>query len=63
MKTRILKVHETDDETREIAFQLDWLRSLTEEERVQLVLEWSRELIESLARNGHPLPAGITKRP
>lgn len=62
MVTRILKL-EDHDEDREIRFELDYLASLTEEDRVRLALERSRMLLEMLARDGHPVVPSITKRP
>lgn len=62
MGTRILKL-EDHDEDREVRFELDYLASLTEADRVRRALERSRLLLEMLARHGHPVVPSITKRP
>jgi uncharacterized iron-regulated protein len=61
VQARILKL-EGHDEQKEIEFELDFLLSLTIEQRVQLVLERSRLLLEMLARDGHPIVPGVSKR-
>lgn len=61
MGTRILKLADHDEEA-ENRFHLEYLRSLTREQRVQLVIERSRMMLEMLARDGHPIVPGITKR-
>lgn len=61
MKSRILKMADHDEE-REIRFELEFLAGLTVEERVRLVLERSRLLLEMLSENGHPLSPGVAKR-
>ena len=50
------------NESKEIEFELDFLAGLTVEERINLVLERSRLLIDMLADNGHPIIPGISKR-
>ena len=50
------------DESKEIEFELDFLAGLTVEERINLVLERSRLLMDMLADNGHPITPGISKR-
>ncbi len=52
----------TDDPERELEFELAFLRSLTTQERFDLMFRKSRELAESLARHGHQRPAGVFKR-
>ncbi len=51
-----------DDPERELEFELAYLRSLTTQERFDLMFRKSRELAESLARHGHRKPAAILKR-
>jgi len=52
----------TDDPERELEFELAYLRSLTTQERFDLMFRKSRELAESLARHGHRKSAAILKR-
>ena len=52
----------TDDPERELEFELAYLRSLTTQERFDLMFRKSRELAESLARHGHRRPFTILKR-
>ena len=52
-----------DDEEREFAFELAYLRSLTTEERFELMFRRSREMAETLVRHGHREPVAIVKRP
>jgi hypothetical protein len=51
-----------DDPERELQFELAYLRSLTTQERFDLMFRKSRELAESLARHGHRKPAAVLKR-
>lgn len=50
------------DEDKEIDFELEWLLSLTTQERFQLMIQRTRELNELLERNGHRKPFEIIKR-
>ena len=61
--TRILKVSpdEQSDE-RELAFELDFLASLTVEQRFQLMFDRSREMTELLRAHGHADTSSIVKR-
>jgi len=61
MAGKILRLAD-HEESRETEFEIDYLLSLTVEQRVQLVLERSRLLLEMLASNGHPVVPGIIKR-
>ena len=61
MKTHVLKLEATDEKA-EIRFDLEFLATLTREQRVRLVLDRSRLLMEMLARNGHPIVPGVSKR-
>lgn len=57
----ILKLTDHDEE-KEMDFELEWLLSLTIQERLQLMIQRSRELIELLERIGHRKPFEIIKR-
>ncbi len=57
----ILKIQE-DDEDRELEFDLEFLRSLTTEERFRLMIEKSQQMAEALIRHGHRRPTEILKR-
>lgn len=52
-----------DDEDRETRFELDFLASLTEEQRFDLMIERSEEMARTLIRHGHRKPLEIVKRP
>ena len=58
----ILKVRGNDEE-REIDFELDFLASLTVEQRFELMIERSEEMARALIRHGHREPSEIVKRP
>jgi len=57
----ILKL-DHDDEEREQAFELDYLLSLTTQERFELMIQKSNEIKRALIRNGHRKPVEIVKR-
>jgi hypothetical protein len=57
----ILKL-DHDDEEKELAFELDYLLSLTFEERFQMMVQKSDELKRTLLRYGHRKPVEIVKR-
>ncbi len=59
--TRILKLS-NDDAERELEFELTWLRSLTVQQRFELMFRKSREIAEALLRHGHRKPVEIVKR-
>lgn len=60
-KTRILKlVH--DDPEREFEFELEYLMSLTTQQRYKMMFERSREMMERMIRYGHIKPVEIIKR-
>ncbi len=61
-KTRIL-VLDHDDPEREFEFELDWLMSLTTQQRFEMMLKRSNEIKEMLIRHGHRKPVEIIKRP
>jgi hypothetical protein len=61
--TRILKVSPTEhSEERELAFELDFLASLTVEQRFQLQFQRSREMAALLSAHGHAEASSIVKR-
>lgn len=51
-----------DDEKKEIEFELQYLLSLTVQERFQLMLRKSREMLALLEQNGHRKTAEVLKR-
>ena len=57
----VLKL-EKDDEQREIEFELDYLTSLTTQQRFQMMIQKSREMILLLRRNEHRKSTQIIKR-
>lgn len=57
----VLKL-EKDDEQREIEFELDYLTSLTTQQRFQMMIQKSREMILLLRRNGYRKATQIIKR-
>jgi hypothetical protein len=58
----ILKLRE-DDEERELAFELEYLLSLTFEERMAMMLEESERMARTLIEHGQREPAALVKRP
>lgn len=57
----ILKLEHDDPDTEE-AFELEFLRSLTTQQRFDMMFRRSREILESLLENGHRRPVEIVKR-
>lgn len=53
---------EYDDEKKEIEFELDYLNSLSIQERFALMLDKSRELKTNLEKNGHRRSPAVIKR-
>lgn len=53
---------DTDDDERELDFELDYQLSLSVEERFRMMFQRSREIAEMLIRNGHRKPFEIIKR-
>ncbi len=51
-----------DDPERELAFELAYLRSLTTQQRFDLMFRRSRETAEMLIRYGHREPDAIIER-
>ena len=57
----ILKLDE-DDETKQLEFELTYQRTLTTQERFELMFRKSREIAEVLLRHGYRKPVEIVKR-
>jgi len=57
----ILKLSE-DNEEKELEFELDYLRSLTCEERLTMMRKKSREMLKQLVELGYRKPFEIVKR-
>jgi hypothetical protein len=57
----ILKLSE-HDETKELEFELEYLRSLTFEERLALMRKKSKEMLRQLVNLGYRKPFEIVKR-
>lgn len=53
---------EDHDEDKEIEFELRWLLSLTVEQRFQLMIRRTQELLQLLENSGHRTPFDIVKR-
>jgi len=60
-KPHILKVSEHDEE-KELEFELDYLRSLSFEERLYMMREKSREMLRQMVEHGYRKPFEIVKR-
>ena len=58
----ILKLRE-DDEERELDFEIDYLLSLTVEQRTNMMLEESERTLRSLIAHGQRKPVEVVKRP
>lgn len=62
MSNMILKLP-NDDPEREQEFELQYLLSLTTAERFEMMFRRSREIMQTLIRNGHRKPIETVKRP
>jgi hypothetical protein len=61
--SHILKVGRNEqDEDRELEFELDYLATLTVQQRFEMMFERARLIQEMLERHGHRRPAEIVKR-
>lgn len=58
----ILKLS-ADDEEKELDFELNYLSSLTFEERLKLMREKSQEMLRQMVDRGYRKPFEIVKRP
>jgi hypothetical protein len=61
-KPTILKLS-ADDQDKELEFELDYLSSLTFEERLKLMKEKSQEMLRQMVDRGYRKPFEIVKRP
>jgi len=59
--TFILTLEENDEE-REFQFEFNYLKSLTIQERFDLLFKRRKLILEILENNGHRRPSGIFKR-
>ena len=57
----VLKLSQSDEE-RELEFELNYLASLTFEERFKMMREKSREMLRQMVEHGHRRPFEIVKR-
>jgi len=57
----ILKMSQSDEE-RELEFELNYLASLTFEERLQMMKRKSREMLRQMIEHGHRRPFEVVKR-
>jgi len=57
----ILKLS-SDDENKELEFELDYLSSLTFEERLKMMREKSKEMLKQMIDHGHRRAVEIIKR-
>jgi hypothetical protein len=57
----VLKLHD-HDEDRELEFELAYQRSLTTQQRFELMFRKSREMKEMLLKHGYGKPAEVVKR-
>jgi hypothetical protein len=60
-KPRVLKLS-ADDEEKELEFELNYLSSLTFEERLKMMREKSREMLKQMIDHGHRRSFEIIKR-
>jgi hypothetical protein len=61
-KPMILKLS-ADDQDKELEFELDYLSSLTFEERLKLMRDKSQEMLRQMVELGYRKPFEIVKRP
>ena len=60
-KRSVLKLSQAD-EVRELEFELDYLASLTFEERLKMMRQKSREMLRQMIEHGHRRPFEVVKR-
>jgi hypothetical protein len=58
---RFLELSQADEE-RELEFELNYLASLTFEERLKIMRQKSREMLRQMVEHGHRRPFEILKR-
>jgi hypothetical protein len=61
-KAHLLKLSSNDEE-KELEFELDYLSSLTFEERLKMMREKSRKMLKQMIDHGHRRAVEIIKRP
>jgi hypothetical protein len=62
VNSRSVLLLKKDDEQKEIEFELQYLLSLTVQERFKLMRRKSREMLALLEQNGHRKAAEVVKR-
>jgi hypothetical protein len=62
-KDRMILKLSSDDEQKEFEFELNYLSSLTFEERLKMMREKSREMLRQMIEHGYRRPFEIIKRP
>jgi hypothetical protein len=62
-KDRMILKLLSDDEKKEFEFELNYLLSLTFEERFKMMREKSREMLRQMIEHGYRRPFEIIKRP
>jgi hypothetical protein len=62
-KDRMILKLSSDDEEKEFEFELNYLFSLTFEERFKMMKEKSREMLRQMIEHGYRRPFEIIKRP
>ena len=62
-KDRMILKLSSDDEKKEFEFELNYLFSLTFEERFKMMREKSREMLRQMIEHGYRRPFEIIKRP
>ena len=60
-KRSILKLSQAD-EVKELEFELDYLASLTFEERLKMMRQKSKEMLRQMIEHGHRRPFEVVKR-
>ena len=61
-KDRMILKLSSDDEQKEFEFELNYLSSLTFEERLKMMREKSREMLRQMIEHGYRRPFEIIKR-
>jgi hypothetical protein len=62
-KDRMILKLSSDDEQKEFELELNYLSSLTFEERLKMMREKSREMLRQMIEHGYRRPFEIIKRP
>ena len=61
-KSRSILKLPADDEEKELEFELEYLASLTFEERLKMMREKSQEMLKQMVEHGHRSPFEVLKR-